>query len=144
MNFKSEFFDLSPFLRNGVQPSIVIKRPTVDRDPRTSAIVNAKAPATGKFWVPNGPIISSDVDWSFCNKGDHVMSFFHAYLTPTVSPATIWPCGIQTGILALESFQKRTNEIPEVLYLFCGNEVYDKGGKLQCLLALAMQVKETP
>ena len=143
MIFKTEFCDLSNFLRSGIQPSILIKRPKLGGPERQAPYLHAKVNGTGKFWVPGSSIQpGEDPNWAYCDTGDHVSSLFHAYLTPSVSPATIWPCGIQTGVMAIESFRDTTNEEPEVVYMFCGREVFEKNGKLQCLLALAIRVKD--
>lgn len=143
MIFKTEFFNLRKYLQSGTQPSVVIKRPKLNARERQALFLHAQVNATGKFWVPNGPIQpGEELRWSFCDEGDHVVTLFHAYLTPSKSPATIWPVGVQVGLLALKSFQEQTQEEPEVLYTFCGQDVFDKGDNLQCLLALAIRVKE--
>ena len=143
MNFKTEFFELGQHLRSGVQPSVMITRPIVNARERQSLFLHAQVDGTGKFWVPNGPISpGTDPRWSFCDAGEHVTTLFHAYLTPSVSPATIWPVGLQVGTWAMETFLAQTTDVPDTMYLFCGREVYTKANKLQCLLALAIRVKE--
>lgn len=144
MKFIHEFFDISPYLRSGVQPSIVIRRNKPNGTERDGLFMYGRANADGKYWVPSGPLHAEagDPKWCFCNSDDFVAVRFHAYLTPSVSPATIWPVGLEVGMFAIDSLREKTQDVPEIVYLFCGDTVYEKDGKLQALLALAIKVKD--
>lgn len=151
MKFHTQFFDLQVYLDRQLQPAVVLPRGRRQAAKLPSEAISYESDIglESKIWVPAGPISSGvDPEWKFSTRDEAVITHFHAYLTPDDVQqdveAVLWAMGVETGLLALSSLAEVTSEIPQTVYVFCGQKCRFKRKRLQALLALAIQVQKGP
>lgn len=114
MEISVVWVDVRPFLAQGRQPVLMLKRP------KREGSVSAAVAAQGEFWVPNDN--DGATQWQVTRSGDHVSVPINAYQTGQRALSSILLSGLEVGMRAVDSLREQIEDRPISATLALGSE----------------------
>ncbi len=136
------WIDVTPYLLANEQPVFMLDRPKAHNNPKVWA-GNTQVAHMGEFWVPYGPIISDNPEWSTTRTGPIVRVPVFAYKADRALSA-LWALGLQIGMAAIADLRHHSNDAPQSITLVLGNDCTDllpAEAAFRCYVGVAIRTK---
>lgn len=139
-----QWVDVTPFLLNREQPTVLIRRQPV-HDGAKAWAGQSQVGSISSFWVPTSGLLGEEpAVFAPATGGDAVRVPMFAYKTQHLALPDLFGLGVQIGMAALSDLRHHTRDEPRAVQLVIGHQCTDlrpAEEAFRCYIGIAFQMR---